>query len=223
MLLATAAPDEAAEVAGQWADDQQLAAPLRTEAFQLQLITASDKEAQKISLAAIRGTDTARKELATKYLALGANELRSMSNGLYFQGSINFSSVSRTAGTPIVPKPPDGLMVEDVRPLLSDSDAEVAACAGYLLVLLGESDGMEPLLRYWRQHAESRDEWSKLVYRAIAVADDSQQIAVLREIYGKLQQYEMSEFYWTIRIMSGSEILKFRKQIRDEVGASRLQ
>jgi hypothetical protein len=42
---------------------------------------------------------------------------------------------------------------------------------------------------------------------------------VLRGIYSKLDDYEISEFYWTIRIMSGPEILKFRKQIRDEKGA----
>ena len=42
---------------------------------------------------------------------------------------------------------------------------------------------------------------------------------MLREIYGKLQEYEISEFYWTIRIMSGPEILKFRnEEIRDTAG-----
>ena len=35
--------------------------------------------------------------------------------------------------------------------------------------------------------------------------------------------YEVSEFYWTIRIMTGPDILKFRKQIRDEVGMNQLQ
>ena len=95
--------------------------------------------------------------------------------------------------------------------------------AGYLLVLLDESDGMESLLRQWREHGRGDDRWSRLVYRAIAVADDPRHIPVLREIYGKLQAYEMSEFYWTIRIMSGPEILKFRKQVRDEVGAAQLQ
>ena len=55
------------------------------------------------------------------------------------------------------------------------------------------------------------------------MTDDPRHIPVLREIYGKLQEYEMSEFYWTIRIMSGPEIVKFRKQVRDEVGPSRLQ
>ena len=57
---------------------------------------------------------------------------------------------------------------------------------------------------------------------AIAAIDDPQYIPVLREVYGKLEEDEVTEFYWTIRIMSGAEILKFRKQIREEVGVSRL-
>ena len=44
-----------------------------------------------------------------------------------------------------------------------------AAYAGYLLCLLGEREGLDPLARYWRQHTDRRhDMWRKLVYRAIA-------------------------------------------------------
>ena len=59
--------------------------------------------------------------------------------------------------------------------------------------------------------------------RAVAVSDDPKYIPVLREIYGKLERYEALEFYWTIRIMTGPEILRFRKQVRDEVGISNLK
>ena len=133
------------------------------------------------------------------------------------------SGVTRTSGQPIVPKPPVGLKVEDVRPLLGHAEPDVAACAGYLLVLLGDADGMAPLLRFWRQQRADYNEWTSLAYRAIAVADDPQYVPVLAEIYAKLKEYEVSEFYWTIRSMSGPEILKLRKRIRDEVGMSRLQ
>ena len=44
----------------------------------------------------------------------------------------------------------------------ADADPEVAASAGYLLALLGEPDGMPPLLRYWREHAESPSDWDRL-------------------------------------------------------------
>ena len=90
------------------------------------------------------------------------------------------------------------------------------------MALLGEPDGMDPLLRYWRQHDKDSNEWKRHVYRAIAALDDPKYVPVLREIYAALHEYEMSEFYWTIRIMSGPEILKLRKQIREEVGTSQL-
>jgi len=86
--------------------------------------------------------------------------------------------------------------------------------------LLGEPDGMEPLLKYWRENRKSSSDWDKLVYRAIAVLDDPKYIPVLREIYAQFDKSDKNEFYWTIRIMSGQEILKFRKQVREEIGAS---
>jgi hypothetical protein len=141
-------------------------------------------------------------------------------SGFYlYLGTESVIYPASTSGTPIVPKPIEGVSAEDVRPLIADSDPEVAALAGYLLALRGKPDGVEPLLRYWRQRSETYSDWKKYVYRAIAVSDDPQYIPVLREIYGKLQQYELREFYWTIRIMSGPDILAFRKQIRDEHGA----
>ena len=127
------------------------------------------------------------------------------------------------SGAPIVPKPPDGLQVSQILPLLDDSDPAVAAEAGYLLALMGESRGLEPLLRYAQQQGKSDSPLQRLAYRAIAALDDSNQIPLLKKIYAGLSQYEVSEFYWTIRIMTGPEILKFRKQIRDEVGMNQLQ
>jgi HEAT repeat protein len=216
-LLAAAAPDEAAESAARLADDPSLGASLRTDAFQMQLVTKSGKEAKKLSLAALKGTDAARKKRAIKYLVHGPNELRMFGNGIYLNGAMDAAFESgRQSGMPIVPKPPEGVAAEDIRPLAGDSDLEVKACAGYLLALLGESDAVEPLVQYWRKNDGSSSQWRRLVYRAIAVVDDPRYIPVLREIYGKLDEYEVNEFYWTIRIMSGSEMLKLRKQIRDE-------
>jgi hypothetical protein len=219
MLLATAAPDEAAETATKLADDGKLDKALRADAFQIRLITQSRDHATKLALGAIKGSDAARKKLALKYLVHGANELRSIGNGLYQYGEMEAPFLNNPRGVPIVPKPPKGVTAEDVRPLAGSADLETAASAGYLLALLGEPEGIGPLVQYWRQHEASSNQWRRLVYRAIAVTDDPKYIAVLREIYSKLEDYEVSEFYWTIRIMSGPEILKFRKQIRDEKGA----
>ncbi len=48
---------------------------------------------------------------------------------------------------------------------------------------------------------------------------------LLREIYAKVREDRLNlrEFYWTIRVMSGPEILKLRKEIRDEHGMSSLR
>ena len=108
----------------------------------------------------------------------------------------------------------------NIRPLLADPNTEVAAAAGYLLAVLGEPDGLPPLVRYWRENGEKQSELDRLVYQAIAVIDDPKYIGVLREIYDGLQQYDVGEFYWTIRIMSGPEILKFRKEVRDHMDTS---
>jgi hypothetical protein len=216
-------PNDAAAAAVRLADDPKLGDSLRTDAFHIQLLTRPAPEARQISLEAMRGTNAARKRLAMIYLTHGTRELWMLHDGIYFYNLINMTVfTSSQSGKPIVPKPPEGLTLADVRPLVSDSNAEVAACAGYLMALLGDSSGMEPLLQYWRQRGENSGEWKKLVYRAIAVTDDPKYIPVLREVYGKLQQYEMTEFYWTIHTMSGPEILTFRKEIRDKVGASRL-
>jgi hypothetical protein len=112
--------------------------------------------------------------------------------------------------------------VKHVKPLLEDKDPEIAARAGYLLALLGEADGMDALVNYWRAH-EADSNAQRLVYRAAAALNDEKYVPVLREISGKIDENQVSDFYWTIRGMSGSEILKLRKDIRDKVGMSRLQ
>jgi hypothetical protein len=219
-----AAPDAAAEVATRFAADATLSQALRDDAFHIEILARPATEARKLAVSALRGKDTPRRKFALKYLVHGTDGLQVLRNEIYLDGSWNSVSYSISRnGTPIVPQAPPGVKVEDVRPLLADDDPEVAACAGYLTALLGDADGLDPLLAHWRKQRGNTDEWNKLVYQAIAVTDQPKYLPVLQDIYHKLSQYEVSEFYWTIRIMSGPEILRFRKQIRDDVGAEKLQ
>lgn len=218
LLLTTAAAEEAAEIATKLSEDPKVGEPLQTDAFQVRLVTQSGAEAKKLAMAAIKGSHAGRKKQAIKYLVHGSSELHSFGEGLYLHGVSFSSSYTIRSGMPIVPEPPAGVTIDHIRPLMDDSDRETAATAAYLLVLLGQPEGIEPLLQYWRRDGARSDQWTKLVYRAIAVLDDPKYIPVLRDIYAKLNEYEVSEFYWTIRIMSGPEILKFRKQIREEKG-----
>src|SRR5207245_9261766 len=124
-------------------------------------------------------------------------------------------------------QPPPALEAEPLLPLLDSPDSKVAAQAGYLLALLGRPEGLPSLLAYWRNRAANDPDWMRLVYRAVSKLDDGSQVPALKEIYARLnndhnRQY-LSEFYWTIRNMTGPEILALRKLIRDEVGVQNLR
>jgi len=80
-----------------------------------------------------------------------------------------------------------------------------------------------PRLRYRRREGPKPAGFERLVYTAIAALDDASQIPVLQQIAEKLTSYDARDFYWTIRVMSGMEILRFRKQLRDRFGADNLR
>ncbi len=223
-LLAGVAKEDAAEVSQQFVDDTQLSDPMRRDAFKVLLLSQTGpRAATRAATTALGGDDASTRKLALAFLVGDRSGFHYLRDSLYLQLDYSdlFSS-SRSSGQPIIPEPPLGLELDDVQPWIDDSDPQVAAYAGYLAALFEEADGLRPLLRYW--HDKEQDEaLDKLVYRAIALLDDSTHLGELRTIYGKLDQHSMPEFYWTIRIMSGPEILRFRKEIRDQVGAERLR
>ncbi len=222
-LLAGLDREKAAQVASQLAEDATLGEALRRDAFQIVLATSGRVEADLRAVEALTGSDPARRKLALAHLTSSPVSYFYLRDrfGVYLEDE----SVgrSRGAGLPIIPEAPQGLKPEHVRPLLKHADPEVVARAGYLLALLHEPEGLSPLLDFWREQRIADEEIDRLVYRAIAALDDSSQVGVLREIYGRYDEYEVSEFYWTIRIMTGPEVLKLRKEIRAEVGMDRLR
>jgi HEAT repeat protein len=224
ILLASASKDDAAEAALRLIDDQQLNESSRLDAFQILLLVQPKKDALQTAVAALEKENAGRKKIALKYLVNGPNLWQTQNTGfILYSVSDSTTEVVYRSDKLIVPEPPKGVEAGQIRPLLADPDPEIAASAGYLLVLLNEPDGMDALLKYWKGQPKKYNQWSRLAYRAIAVLDDPKYLPVLKEIYANLEQYEVREFYWTIRIMTGPEILKFRKQIRDERGASELQ
>jgi HEAT repeat protein len=224
-LLTEAAPEEAAQVAAQMAGDAQLSQALRVDAFQVVLLTQPVDAALKTALEAMAGQDVERRRLALSLLVDGKAGLRSLRSQFYLQLELTADAVVRSADSGQALRPPTGLRIEHVRPFLTHADPQVAAYAGYLAALLGEREGLPPLLKYWRsRQAEERSEGlDRLVYRAIAVLDDSSQVAVLREIVARLNPVEMRDLYWTIRGMTGQEMLQLRKEIRDKVGMENLR
>jgi HEAT repeat protein len=223
ILLANVSNGDAAEAALRLIDDQQLDESLRLDAFQILLLVQPKKDAMQTAVAALEKENAGRKKIALKYL-VRPGVLQTLNNGfILYSYSDSTTEVEYGSDKLIVPKLPKGVEAGQIRPLLADSDPEIAASAGYLLALMDQPDGMDALLKYWKGQPKKYNQWSRLAYRAIAVLDDPKYLPVLKEIYANLEQYEVREFYWTIRVMTGPEILKFRKQIRDERGASELQ
>jgi HEAT repeat protein len=212
---------EASQAAARTAADVKLDKDLQNDAFQIRLAAEPATAQTKLAVAGLGERDSRRRELALACLVGDDHRLFWLHGRLQLSRSSTFES-SRQSGQPIVPQAPSGLKPAMVRPLLDHSDSELAGQAGYLLALLGERDGLPALLRLWRERGEKDDRVQRLVYRAIAALDDSSQLPVLKTIYSRLDPWEMGEFYWTIRIMTGSAMLQFRKQIRDEVGVSNL-
>ena len=96
-----------------------------------------------------------------------------------------------------------------LEPMLSDSDPEVGGYAGYLMCLLGDRRGLDPIIHVWQSHRDD-DTWRRLAYRAIAVVNDDSLTPTLTDMYGTFQarEYNIRDFYWTIRIMTGPQVLK---------------
>lgn len=227
-LLLGAAPQQAAEVAGKMAHDPKLTEPLRRDAFQILLAASPKDERTATATAALSWEDPLHRRMALSYLAGGSSQINYLRGGIsLWYDSDDRMDIYYSSGEPIIPEPPKGLKPQEIRPLLDDADPQTAAYAGYLLVLLDDRSGLEKLLEYWRrqetQQSFLEDRLTWLVYRAIAVMDDPVHQPILEKIYTELEEYEMAQFYWTIRIMSGPEILRFRKRIRDEVGMDSLR
>lgn len=221
ILLSEAAEDKAVELAAALADNPKESGALRRDAFQLSLATDTESRGTAKALAALSGVDSLRREVALRYLAEGRSAMSQFREHL--RRARGFQSSRSDSSEAIVAAAPRGLKAEQVRPLSADPDPKVAAYAGYLLALLGEPKGLEKLLTYWRSQEEPSETLDRLVYRAIATLDDSSHLAELRVIYGRLERYNVQEFYWTVRSMTGPEVLKFRKRIRDEVGMDNLR
>jgi hypothetical protein len=223
-ILSRVAPEEAVKTAGRLIDDTTLSDGERRDAFRAMLAAASSLDSVEAVRAAIEalGKHYVLRDVALAYLA-GDTSALDTNGGGYLLEPGPVSQEMYVADRPIVPKPPQGLRPEHIRPWIGDKNPKTAAYAGYLLALLGDRDGLVPLLAYWKSLPRRTWNEDRLVVRAVAALDDSTRIPELRAIYKDTDRWRTREFYWTIRGMTGMEILKLRKQIRDEVGMNNLR
>ena len=228
-LLLHARREQAAEVAQQLVDDPQLDDRLRQDAYQILLAAQSPPAARRMAAAALSSEDAPRRKMALHYLVGDGSAIGRLRDVISLSvNDDNSMSMYYSDGEPIVPEPPKGLKVEQIRPLLDDPDPKTAAYAGYLLALFDDPSGMEKLLQFRRKDKKGdgffdEDRLDRLTYRAIAVLNDPKHVPVLEEIYAGMAEFKVAEFYWTIRIMSGTEVVLLRKKIRDKVGMSNLR
>lgn len=213
----------AAELAGKIVDDPERPEALREDAFQIELLYAPKGERTELAKQAIANGTPRRQLLGILTLVeVDSYRLSRIRDQFYLSHSVS-NSYNDSSG-PIIPTAPEGVMAADVEPLLTHDDLQVRAYAGYVLATLGERKGLEPLLQYWREEGvDSSSDLNRLVYRAISKLNAGDQIETLRTIYESIDEYRLDEFYWTIRIMSGDDVLRLRKEIRDTHGVDFLR
>ncbi|MFI5456338.1 MAG: HEAT repeat domain-containing protein [Isosphaerales bacterium] len=235
-LLLSAAPDDAAAAARSIINDPKAPPPLRRDAFQILLISGDSAQAQKEALDALRGREPAFQKLALFFLASDSTSLSTLREALHLQADTPaFAKLTAPRGyntnalSEPIPTLPKEVTPELLRPSLKAVDPEIAALTGFALALLGDSQGLEPLLSYWRKQAAKNPSWDKRVYQAVAQLGDDSQIAALEQIYSGARSASASssmtmdtpiikDLYWTIRGMDGPNARRLRQRIRSEVG-----
>lgn len=227
VLLVLAAPEESAAVARQVLDDGAAPVSLRRDALQVLVLMLEQAPAEQVAIAALRHREPAVREQALTLLARGFDQGHGLRDGkLYLNHPVRHVTHYRGQQNNTV-EAPRGLDAGVLRPLLADAKPSIAAHAGYLLTLLHEPAGLEPLLRQWRADGSADHAWARLVYRAIAALGDDGQVPILEEIYRgynpQQSQLNIRDFYWSIRVLEGPDALRLRKQIRKEVGMENLQ
>jgi len=230
----SADPAAAAAAARSMINDTKAAPALRRDAFQVLLIAGDSAEAQQEIKGALAGREPTFQKLALAYLVADSTTFSSLREALYLRvDTPAFAALSRArsnnnnALSEPIPTLPKEVTPELLRPLLKAGDSELAALAGFGLALLGEAEGLEPLLDYWRKQPANHQTWDKRVYQAVAQLGDDSQVPALEKIYSGLRSATttaymdtttIKDLYWTIRGMDGPNARRLRQRIRSEVG-----
>ncbi len=228
-LLLTGSKSDAVTAARRLYEAPESNSPLRADALQIMLLGQSEAQAVETAATALASPDDHVRGTALLYLARGKTQLDKLrgvlSLHIFSEAEAAFLDFASSGGQPISPQAPQGLTVDNVRPLLRSGDATTRAHAGYLLALLKQPEGLEPLVEHWRENARQDSTWRRQVYRAIAALNDDEHTPILEEIYKDLagETSAMREFYWTVRSMDGEKVFALRKKIRTEVGMDQLR
>jgi hypothetical protein len=222
-LLVSSSRADAARVAQEILDNSASGEWLRLDALQVLLVSSDRTTSEEVAVQ--RLTDSVLRKVAIPFLAKGASGVQQLRGSIYLYHDNPTLTDRHVDGQPIIVTAPKGMPTEPLVQMLSKDDAQLAAMAGYLLATTGDPSGFKQLESYWRSHAMTDDQWRQLVYRAVAVLNDDSLTPVLEDVYRGYEKgdWAMRQFYWTIRTMTGPNVLKLRKRIRDEVGMDTLR
>lgn len=212
--LTVAKATRADPAAGEW---------LHLDAAQIQLLALPQDRGISEAVSMMSGKEPAMRKVALPYLVGWDHRLQQLRGSIYISYSRSSRSRNDDDGKPMLPDYPKGLDAKVLSTIMEAGEEDQRPMAAYLLALQKDRKALDSLIAYWRGHADSQ--WRELTYRAIAVSNDDSLTPVLEEIYRTFQStdYYVRDFYWTIRAMQGPNILKLRKQIRQDVGMDRLR
>ncbi|MBC7967617.1 MAG: hypothetical protein H7Z17_17015, partial [Fuerstia sp.] len=218
---------EISELATTLASDASKSVDLRAAALQFQLTNQPETTAKQSAVSMLASDAPKLASIALKYLSLGTGEITTGPGGFHVRTqTVTHILSSDEMPAPVPLSPPEGLTIESLQPFLETVNAEDAAYASHLMALLNNFDQVPRLIDHWRSNPDD-DAAQKLLYQAITVSNDPRYIPVLEEQYAAMSRLKrsanMSDFYWTIRSMTGPEILALRKRIREEQGADQLK
>jgi len=227
VILTKFSPSTALELAEEIASDETASAELRADAFQIQLTTETKLKAEKTAVAAMQSEVPEIRRRAIRFLVLGAEKMYYIGkSGLYTDVHDSHTRKSSEWATSLIEiKPPNDLTQEAVQAIADESEElKLSAFAGYLLALFGDDSGLEDLIKFHKS-LDPDETLDRLLFRAIAAVNATTKVPLLEEIYARMEgdEQRIREFYWTIRNMSGPEILAFRKKIRNDVGMGNLR
>lgn len=224
-LLAQFSQEATTKTATAWLADSEMPTTMRLEALRVYLMVAKEKDAVAAAVDALDESDPGWRKLALAFLAMGkTGSVQVVPNQMLEESAWVMQLQGLPPSAPTLADPPPGLTAEPLRTLLTDSDTDNAALAGYLLTLFEDPTGLPPLLARWRKQPEGP--WRKLVYSAIASLDDDELTPLLEEIYKSFDENDtlgVREFYWTVRTMSGAAVRTLRDKVRAEVGMDQLR
>ncbi len=228
-LQVAADPKIAATLAESIFEEEERPVEVRQQALNVMLWSLDSISARELSLSLLDSAEPSFAETALASLALEADGVAKLNGGiqLYSYNDEHRSSFSYVEAKPIVPEAPEGLTLDQLDRFTESSNPQVLAYVGYFQAILGEEAYLPALIAAWEGNPGDV-KIRHLLYRALARRNDPQYFPIVEEIYHQIQNQKyaessIKEFYWTIRTMTGPEVLILRKEIRKTHGADALQ